>query len=108
MPRRNGSESAFIALWRRVYLFRFRFYHSKQVHFKSQRSRISICYAYWLPRLSTAPNVASGCTCRKRPNTPTHTMCVTIGNAGLAAARLRLPFALAPSGDDVGPTSNDL
>ena len=29
------------------------------------------------------------------------------GNASLAATPLRLPFALGPNGDGVGPTSND-
>jgi hypothetical protein len=33
---------------------------------------------------------------------------ITAGNAGVAAAPLKLPFPLAPSGDGVGPTSNDL
>ena len=91
-----------------IYRFRLRFYQSRQAYFKSPRPRVGICCALSTPGLSAAPNVASGCSCRKRPNIPTRITCVTAGNATLAASPLRLPFALAPSGDGVGPTSNDL
>lgn len=95
-----------------VCVFRLRFYQSRQAPFKWRRPRVETCCACWLllptPRLSAAPDVASDCSYRRRPNTPTRATCVTAGNAGRAAVLLRLPFPLASSGDGVGPTSNDL
>lgn len=92
--------------------FRLRFYQSRQAPFKSRRPRVGTCCACWpllpTPRLSAAPDVASDCSCRRRPNTPTRATCVTAGNADRAVVPLRLPFPLAPSEDGVGPTSNDL
>ena len=92
--------------------FRLRFYQSRQAPFKSRRPRVGTCCACWIllptPSSSAAPDVASDCSCRRRPNTPTRATCVTAGNADRAVVPLRLPFPLAPSEDGVGPTSKDL